>query len=219
MSRLTLISMMTNYTIFHEYFPTLTNEQYLRLEAYAQLLRSWNERINLISRKDTQALLFHHIGHSLALLRYHSLVAPSLVLDLGTGGGFPGIPLAIACPEVEFHLVDSIAKKVRAVDDMVSQLELRNVRVLHARAEELTTQTYDCVVTRGVATLMQLWMWSYPLLKRNTQAVASGLFAYKGFPFTEEGEIPNTKTKVIPLKGLLCDEFFDSKSIVQVLPQ
>lgn len=200
---------------FLAFFPSLTQTQCLQLEAFARLVLEWNERINLVSRKDTEHVLTHHIGHSLAPLRYFSFSAGASVLDLGTGGGFPGIPLAITYPNVQFHLVDSIAKKIRAVEDMVACLQLSNVRVSRVRAEELTDK-YDWVVTRGVAHLQQLWQWAQPLLNKVSTHSPNGLIAYKGFPFEEEVALPDVRTTIIPLRGLLEDDFFDAKCLVHV---
>ena len=146
----------------------------MQLEVFAQLVLEWNVRINLISRKDTESIRTHHIGHSLAPLHYFAFAQGLTVLDLGTGGGFPGIPLAIACPDVQFHLEDSIAKKVRAVDDMVNQLQLRNVRVSCLRAEALTDK-YDLGVPRWVSELQTRWQWGASLLNGRSAHMRRGL--------------------------------------------
>ena len=209
------ISKITENADFLASFPTLTREQCAQLEMFAQLVLDWNVRINLISRKDTESLRTHHIVHSLAPLHYFVFTQGLTVLDLGTGGGFPGIPLAIACPNVRFHLVDSIAKKVRAVDDMVTQLQLRNVRVSCLRAEKLTDK-YDLVVTRGVSELQKLWLWAAPLLNDKAAHKPSGLIAYKGFPFEEEIQLNAVQKTIIPLAGLFPDLFFNTKCLVHL---
>ena len=209
------ISRITENANFLASFPSLTQEQCTQLEVFAQLVLEWNVRINLISRKDTESIRTHHIGHSLAPLHCFAFAQGLTVLDLGTGGGFPGIPLAIACPDVQFHLVDSIAKKVRAVDDMVNQLQLRNVRVSCLRAEALTDK-YDLVVTRGVSELQKLWQWAAPLLNDSSERMPRGLIAYKGFPFEEEIQLHAVRKTIIPLAGLFPDAFFDAKCLVHL---
>ena len=205
----------TDLSFFFAAFPSLTSAQCEQLAEFAKLLLEWNERINLVSRKDTERLVVHHIGHSLAPLLHIPFSPEVSVLDLGTGGGLPGIPLAIAYPQVQFHLIDSIAKKIRAVEDIVTRLHLPNVRVSRIRAEELV-EKYDWVVTRGVANLMQLWQWAQPLIKPNLPSGQGGLIAYKGFPLEEETNLPHASIKVIPLTGLHGDEFFDAKCLVHV---
>ena len=163
-----------------KYFPDLSSLQIERFRALEPLYRDWNQKINVVSRKDIDSLYLRHVLHSLALIpfmRSHSL-APSTVLDLGCGGGFPGIPLAIMLPDVKFTLCDSIAKKIRVVEAVASSLGLENVEAVWGRAESLTG-TYDLVVSRAVASLGDLLPW----IKGRSR---DGLLCLKGGDLEEE---------------------------------
>lgn len=210
-------------------FPNLTPSQIEQLKHFASLVLEWNKYINLISRKDIDNLLTYHIPHCLSLLLYFDIPPQALVLDLGTGGGFPGIPLAIVYPQVQFRLVDSIAKKINAVDSIVKHLQLKNVQIQRARAEDLK-QEYDIVVSRGVAKLEQLWHWTKPLLKRsknfncnqdlNTLStkieLTTGLVAYKGYPFDEDLGDLQAQIGIFPLKDRIRNDLFAAKSLVLI---
>ncbi len=191
----------------------LTARQIAQLELFARELAAWNEKINLVSRKDIRQLMLHHVVHSLAPLHCRHFHDGVRVLDLGTGGGLPGLPLAIAYPEVSFHLVDSIAKKIRVVDALVRTLGLRNVEVACARAETLPVGGYDRVVTRGVAPLAKLWGWAAPLLREGGE-----LIAYKGYPLGE-GDcvgLTDSSLELLPLQGVLADDYFAEKCLAVV---
>jgi 16S rRNA (guanine527-N7)-methyltransferase len=163
------------------YFPNLTDTQKQQFEQLLPLYKEWNEKINVISRKDIDNLYLHHVLHSLAIAKFITFKDDSHILDLGTGGGFPGIPLAILYPSVSFTLVDSIAKKVRVATEVAEALGLKNVKAIHTRAEELKDQKFDFVVTRAVALLDQLYKWSEKLIKKKHQhALPNGIIALKG---------------------------------------
>jgi 16S rRNA (guanine527-N7)-methyltransferase len=146
-----------------KYFPDLTNDQIDQFAAMDLLYRYWNERVNLISRKDIEGLYMHHVLHSLAIAKWGGLKPGDHVLDLGTGGGFPGIPLAVYYPQINFKLIDGTRKKIEAVNAIVAELKLSNVAAQHARAESLS-EKFDHIIVRAVADLSKLIRWCRPLL-------------------------------------------------------
>jgi 16S rRNA (guanine527-N7)-methyltransferase len=152
--------------IILKYFSDFSPGQVKQLQALESVYREWNEKINVISLKDIDGLYEKHVLHSLSIAAVFELPAGAEILDLGTGGGFPGIPLAILFPEVKFHLADSIAKKLKVVEAVVTAIGLSNVTIQHTRAEEIKNKKFDFVVSRAVAPLGELWKWSKPLLKR-----------------------------------------------------
>ena len=183
------------------YFPDLTAEQQERFAALDGLYREWNARINVISRKDIDALYEHHVLHSLGIAKAWPLSAGMRVMDLGTGGGFPGIPLAIMYPDVHFHLVDSIAKKIRVCDEVVRALGLTNVTTQWTRVEQLH-ESFDCIVSRAVAPLDTLVRWSRPL--------SGHLVCLKGI---DEAK-PSKSVDIKPLSQWFSEEFFATKAVI-----
>ncbi|MEO1437199.1 MAG: 16S rRNA (guanine(527)-N(7))-methyltransferase RsmG, partial [Bacteroidota bacterium] len=147
-----------------DHFPRLTEHQQQQFEALGDLYADWNQKINVISRKDIENLYPRHVLHSLAIAKYTRFKPGTEILDLGTGGGFPGIPLAILFPEVQFHLIDGTRKKLTVVEHVAAAIELNNVQVHHLRAEECKMK-FDFVISRAVATIDKLWNWSYRLIK------------------------------------------------------
>ncbi|MBU6340362.1 MAG: 16S rRNA (guanine(527)-N(7))-methyltransferase RsmG [Bacteroidetes bacterium] len=168
--------------LLKQYFPDLSPEQLERFAQLSPLYADWNTKINVVSRQDIENLEERHILHSLAIAHYFSFKPGAKILDLGTGGGFPGIPLAIFFPETDFTLVDSIGKKITVVKEIADALKLKNVIAKHARAEELKQAAYfDFVVTRAVAPLDKLLQWSQKLIKKKHQhAYPNGIIALKG---------------------------------------
>ncbi len=196
-----------------QYFPQLTPRQTEQFSRLGELYALWNQRINVISRKDIENLYLHHVLHSLSIARIIRFTAGTTIIDAGTGGGFPGIPLAILFPEVQFTLVDSIAKKIRVVDAIRSDIELANVEARNQRVEELTTQA-DFVVCRAVAEIATLFGW----VKKNIRAggintLENGLLALKGGDLTAElNAIKNAR--VFNLSNYFTEPFFETKKLV-----
>lgn len=190
----------------------------LQQRQFAQLLplyEEWNAQINVISRKDMEAFYVHHVLHSLAIAKATPFEDGTRVLDLGTGGGFPGIPLAILFPNCTFHLVDSIGKKIKVVTEIVAALGLTNVTAEHARVEQLS-QRYDVVVTRAVAPLSQLKQWLQNRFEPRSPMAVRGLIALKGGNLTDEIIEAKVKATLIPISDLFTEEYFETKTVVWV---
>jgi 16S rRNA (guanine527-N7)-methyltransferase len=202
--------------IIQKYFPYLTElqvEQFAQLEA---LYNDWNAKINVISRKDIQNLYEHHVLHSLGIAKVVNFKDGTTVMDLGTGGGFPGIPLAILFPNTQFHLVDSIGKKVKVANEVATAIGLKNVKLSHARAEEIKEQ-YDFVVTRAVMPMVELMKVARKNIKREQHnAVPNGIIALKGGELA--GEIASMKNicTVWELSDFFEEEYFKTKKVVHV---
>lgn len=200
-------------------FPQLTALQMQQFEQLKPLYSEWNDKINVVSRKDIGSLYTHHVLHSLLLAKCFQFREGAEVLDLGTGGGFPGIPLAIFFPTVQFTLIDGTLKKLKVVQAVADALELKNVVVKHQRAEE-SNDKFDFVVSRAVAELALLVQWARPLIRtKNHQALPNGLFAYKGGNI--EGELAQLNrreyTEVFPLNKFVGgDTYFDEKYVIYV---
>ncbi len=208
---------MTN--LLRTYFPDLSSKQIARFEALPALYAEWNQKINLISRKDIEHLPLRHILHALAFAKIIKFQDGSRLLDLGTGGGFPGIPLAILFPEVHFTLIDGRGKKITAVKAIAEELNLKNVLARHQRAEELKQPEFDFVLSRAVAPLSKLWNWSARLLrKRHINALPNGLLTLKGGKLQSEiQELPKKcYTETFPLKAFFNDPWFEEKYLVYV---
>jgi 16S rRNA (guanine527-N7)-methyltransferase len=196
------------------YFSGLTDAQKEQFGKLDELYRFWNAQINLISRKDIDNLYLHHIMHSLALAKVISFNAGSKILDVGTGGGFPGIPLAIMFPEVQFHLVDSIGKKIKVVKEVSAALGLANVTSEQARVETLKDK-YDFVVSRAVTTLPEFHGWVQgKISKTKRHKVPNGLFYLKGGDLTEEIKPFKNKVTLFSISDFFAEEFFETKKIV-----
>ena len=199
-----------------KYFPDLTEEQRKQFAALYELYIDWNSKINVISRKDIENLYEHHVLHSLGIARIIRFRAGSSVMDLGTGGGFPGIPLAILFPDTKFHLVDSIGKKVRVATEVANAIGLKNVTFRHARAEE-EKQTFDFVVSRAVMPLADL----IQIIRKNISpkqqnALPNGLICLKGGELEHEAMPFKHKTSMHNLNEDFDEEFFQTKKVVYV---
>lgn len=200
-----------------KYFPNLTEEQKTQFAALYDLYLDWNSKINVISRKDIENLYEHHVLHSLGIAKVINFKPGTKIMDLGTGGGFPGIPLAILFPEVKFHLVDSIGKKVRVANEVANSIGLKNVTFRHARAEE-EKQTFDFVVSRAVMPLTDL----LKIIRKNISpkqqnALPNGLICLKGGELEHETMPVKNKTTMWDLKEFFEEEFFQTKKVVFVV--
>jgi 16S rRNA (guanine527-N7)-methyltransferase len=178
-----------------KYFSDFTPNQIKQFEQLRPLYEEWNQQINVISRKDIDQLYLNHVLHSLSIAALFQFQPGTHIVDLGTGGGFPGIPMAIFFPEVNFLLTDSIGKKIKVVEAVVNSIGLKNVRAFHTRTEEIKNEKFDFVISRAVAPLRELWKWSLPILKAKGQGmpalageekVYGGLICLKGGDLTEE---------------------------------
>jgi 16S rRNA (guanine527-N7)-methyltransferase len=222
--------------IILKYFSDFTPEQLKQFAALESLYKEWNSKINVISRKDIDGLYEKHILHSLAIAASFQFEAGMEILDIGTGGGFPGIPLAIYFPEVKFHLADSIAKKLKVVDAVTESLELKNITTQHIRVEEIKNRKFNFVVSRAVAHLKDLWKWSKPLLKKSHESIVQssesnqnyelrtmnselpvpGLICLKGGDLTNEIQESGTRPRVIEISDLFNEEYFREKYLLYV---
>ena len=199
-----------------KYFPDLTEEQKRRFAALYDLYTDWNSKINVISRKDIENLYEHHVLHSLGIAKVIRFKPGTKVMDLGTGGGFPGIPLAILFPEVQFHLVDSIGKKVRVATEIAGSIGLKNVTTRHARAEE-EKQLFDFVVSRAVMPLADLVkIVRKNIKKEQINALPNGLICLKGGELAHEILPFRNQAISMDLKDHFKEEFFETKKVVYV---
>ena len=203
-------------SLINDYFPNLTDQQRTQFAALDGLYRDWNAKINVISRQDIDALYEKHVLHSLGIAKVIQFKPGTEILDVGTGGGFPGIPLAILFPLAQFHLVDSIGKKITVVNEVATALGLTNVRAEQVRAEGIS-ETYDFVVSRAVTRLKPFMGWMrYKITKRGNNDLPNGVLYLKGGDLTEElAEIPD-KYKIFNLSDYFEGEFFETKKVVHI---
>lgn len=207
---------MTVETIF-EYFPNLSENQKEQFKKLEELYKDWNQKINVVSRKDIDELYLRHVLHSLGIAKFTSFNSGASILDVGTGGGFPGIPLAILYPEVHFTLVDSIAKKIKVVNEVVEGLQLTNVTTINKRVEEIPGQ-FDFIVSRAVAAMPTFVYWVKGKIKKVSEhEIRNGILYLKGGDLKEE--LKEYKTaQIYTLTDYFKEDFFETKKLVY-LPQ
>ncbi len=206
---------MTSELISH-YFPDLSQIQKDQFGELDELYRFWNSRINLISRKDIDMLYLHHILHSLAIAKVVSFLPGEKILDVGTGGGFPGIPLAILFPDTHFHLVDSIGKKIKVVKEVALASNLSNVVATHARAEQINDQ-FNFVVSRAVTRLSEFYPWiKGKFLKNSVNEIQNGILYLKGGDLAEEIAESGLKVQLFSLTDFFKEDYFETKFVVYI---
>lgn len=199
-----------------KYFPNLTDLQKQQYEALPSLYAEWNEKINVISRKDIDNLYERHVVHSLGIVKVMPFVDGAAVLDVGTGGGFPGIPLAIMFPNVKFTLVDSIGKKIKVVNAVAEALQLKNVEAYQTRAEQVKKR-FDFVVCRAVTDMNDFARWVQgKILPTNRHGLQNGILALKGGDLEEELKSFGSKVTVYPLSKYFDEEFYETKKVVHL---
>ncbi len=202
--------------IIIKYFKNLTTTQIAQFSQLYDLYSFWNAQINVISRKDIDELYERHILHSLGIAKFCEFKAGEKVLDVGTGGGFPGIPLAILFPKTDFHLVDSIGKKIKVVAEVAAALGLTNVKASHLRAEQVTDK-YNFVVSRAVTRLIDFYPWIHnKFSKENKNAIPNGILYLKGGDLAEEIKESKLKAELYPLSAYFEEEFFETKFVVYI---
>jgi len=199
--------------LLKKYFPELTEDQISKFEKLEELYKDWNLKINVVSRKDIEELYLRHVLHSLGIAKVQSFKSGSKILDVGTGGGFPGIPLAILYPNSTFHLVDSIGKKIKVVDEVSEGLGLENVTSFNQRVEELDG-TYDFIVSRAVAIMPTFVRWvKGKIAKENNHDRRNGILYLKGGDLTEELKDYRT-AQIFELSNYFEEDFYETKKVV-----
>ena len=204
---------MTSDIIF-KYFPDLTSEQQQRYLQLPELYNFWNNQINVISRKDIDLLPERHVLHSLGIAKVMPFLPGEHVLDVGTGGGFPGIPLAIMFPDTQFYLVDSIGKKIKVVNEVAKAIGLKNLKAEHARAEQVP-EKFDFIVSRAVTQLKDFYPWVKGKFKKTSKnTLANGILYLKGGDLQQEIAESGLSVKQFYLKDYFQEEFFETKQVI-----
>jgi 16S rRNA (guanine527-N7)-methyltransferase len=203
--------------ILYKYFADFTPTQIKQLETLKGLYTEWNEKINVISRKDIEHIYTHHVLHCLSIAVVADFKPGMEVIDIGCGGGFPGVPLAIFFPEVKFHLVDSIGKKLKVVEAVAEGAGITNITTQHTRAEEIKNRKFHFAVSRAVAPLKDLWQWASPLLRKGDAALLpNGLICLKGGNLHQEISDSNVRPKMLDIQGIFPEEYFKEKYLLHV---
>lgn len=207
---------MQDVSIISNYFPQITNNQKHQFAQLGALYKEWNDKINVVSRKDIENIYINHVLHSLGIAKVMSFKPGTEVLDVGTGGGFPGIPLAIMFPESNFHLVDSIGKKITVVKEVAAALGLKNVKAEQIRAEQLKGK-YDFVVSRAVTRMKEFYSWVNTKTKKDSKnSLDNGILYLKGGDLDEEMNELKRPYSIYDLSDYFKEEFFETKHVVYV---
>lgn len=202
--------------IITKYFPNLTEKQQEQFKALYELYYDWNNKINVISRKDIENLYMHHVLHSLGIAKIINFRPGTTVMDMGCGGGFPGVPLAILFPEVQFHLVDSIGKKIRVATEISNAIGLSNIRATHSRAQDIK-EKYHFVVSRAVMQLPELIkICRKNISKEQINVLPNGVICLKGGDIQAEVQPYKNVVDITPLENIFKEEFFKDKKVVYV---
>ncbi|MEI6764339.1 MAG: 16S rRNA (guanine(527)-N(7))-methyltransferase RsmG [Bacteroidota bacterium] len=197
-----------------KYFPEISEQQKQQFGMLDELYKLWNARINVISRKDIDNLFTHHVLHSLAIAKVVSFNNGTTVMDVGTGGGFPGIPLAIMFPDVQFTLVDSVGKKIKVTEEIAKEAGLKNVKAVKLRAEEMTGR-FDFVVSRAVTALPEIYaIIKNMFAKTDKNSIPNGLLYLKGGDLTDELALMVAETQVYDISSYFDEEYFLTKKVV-----
>lgn len=200
-----------------KYFSEFTPNQLQQFGALENLYKEWNDKINVISRKDVDSIYLHHVLHSLTIAAVADFKDGMEVIDIGCGGGFPGVPLAIFFPEVSFHLVDSIGKKLKVVQAVCEAANIKNITTQHTRAEEIKGRKFHFAVSRAVAPLKDMWQWANPLIRKgHTAELANGLICLKGGDLHMEISDSNTRPRMLPIYDIFAEEYFKEKYLLHV---
>jgi 16S rRNA (guanine527-N7)-methyltransferase len=201
-----------------KYFDDFTEKQLQQFAALKDLYIDWNEKINVISRKDIDSLYERHVLHSLSIAAAANFNDGAEIIDIGTGGGFPGIPLAIFFPNVQFLLADSINKKLKVVQAVADEIGLTNIQVQHTRIEDIKNRKFDFAVSRAVAPLADLWKWAKPILRTGhcSEEYGNGLICLKGGDLAEEFASSGLRPRMLPVKKIFEEPAFENKYVVYV---
>lgn len=202
--------------LINKYFPDLTEDRKLKFNSLNDLYRKWNDAINVISRKDIDNLYLHHVLHSLSIAKVINFAPGTTIIDVGTGGGFPGIPLAIMFPEVDFHLIDSIGKKIKVVNEISKELNLSNITGTQSRIQDVTFK-YDFVVSRAVTALPEfVAMTRKNITKRSINPLHKGILYLKGGDVSDEIYASGAKHMLYPLSKYFDETFYETKYLIHL---
>ena len=208
---------MQGFDIILKYFSDFTPQQLQQLQSLEELYKEWNEKINVVSRKDIDQIYLHHVLHSLSIAAIADFKKGTDIIDIGCGGGFPGVPLAIFFPEAKFHMVDSIGKKLKVVEAVAAGAGIHNITTQHGRAEEIKNKKFDFAVSRAVAPLKELWTWAKPLLKKqHNNTINNGLICLKGGDLHQEISESATRPKMMSVYDIFPEDYFKEKYILYI---
>ena len=203
--------------ILLKYFSDFTPTQLQQFEMLLPLYKEWNEKINVVSRKDIEELYLHHVLHSLSIATVAKFSKATSVIDIGCGGGFPGIPLAIFYPETQFHLVDSIGKKLKVVNEICAAANITNITTQHTRAEDIKNRKFDFAISRAVAPLKDLYFWSKPLLNKALKTnIPNGLICLKGGDLHQEISDSLARPKMQSVYDIFKEDYFQEKFLLHI---